>query len=140
AVILIAPGERGQIFTLLDRATGAAQWRTSPLVDLLPLGPDPPNAAPEPAFAATDHRTLALVTAEGRAAAFDLKDGSRIWSSPRILPVVADVAAEADTLLVVGDRTSPNPQVPGLEPAPGAVALDLRTGRTIKNIDLSIGL
>lgn len=140
SVILIEPGDGGQVFTLLDRATGAVQWRTAPVADLLPLAPDQPNLAPEPAFAAMDHRTLVVVRADGRAVAFDLKDGARIWTSPRILPVVADIAAEADTLLVVGDRVSPNPQIPGLEPSPAAVALDLRTGQTLKTIELKIGL
>jgi len=137
AVVVVEPGVGGQTLARLDRATGALVWRTKPLDDTLPLD----DTARIGTFLAIDHRTLAVVRADGASSAFDLETGRTLWSSKQVLPIVADIAADAETLLVVGSHNAPNPQVPGLEPNPAMLALDLRTGKVIKEYALdAIGL
>ncbi len=137
AIYLLEPGPIGRTFARLDRADGSLQWRSAPLTDIMPAGAD--RAEGLATFLAMDHRTIAAVRTDGAAAAFDLETGQELWKSQRILPVVADIAADSETLLIVGDRTTPNPQIPGLVPAPTMWAVDLRTGNVVKRHDLSVG-
>ena len=137
AVFLLEPSPGGRAIVRLDRADGRVQWRTAPLRDLMPTGED--RAGGVATFLAMDRRSIAAVRTDGVAASFDLHTGDRLWSSPSILPIVADIAADSETLLVVGDRTSPNPQLPALDPSPAMVALDLRTGQIVKRLDLPVG-
>ena len=137
AVYTLEPGARGRRIARLDRATGELTWRTDDLNDLLPeTGASLPTLA---TFVAMDHRSLAIVRSDGAAAAYDLATGARLWRRPMLLPVIADAAADADTLLIVGDRTRPNPQRPAQPPNPGAVAVDLRTGETIQRLEPHVG-
>jgi outer membrane protein assembly factor BamB len=79
------------------------------------------------------------VRSDGRSAAFDLANGKMLWSSDSLLPVVTDTAAKADTLLVVGSKTKPDAGIAGVLSTPAFLAIDLRTGRVLKQLDLSIG-
>lgn len=140
ALILSEPTPDGRVFSKLDRATGKRLWRTKSLNELLPTDQTHDRVRLRAAtFLLMDHRTLVVVRSDGRSAAFDLETGKQLWSSDSLLPVITDTAAEADTLLLVGDKTTPNPEVAGIESAPALVAVDLRTGRILKRLDLAIG-
>ena len=137
AVYTLEPGARGRRFSRFDRASGALVWRTDDLNDLLPeTGAALPTL---PTFAIMDHRSLALVRSDGAAAAYDLATGERLWFNPMILPDVAEAAADADTLLVIGDKRRPLPQNRADPPAPVAVTLDLRSGTVTSRFDPGVG-
>lgn len=137
AVYILEPGERVRRIVRIDRDTGAVVWRGSLSNDFIPA--DDTGLVTAGVFVAMDHRTMAFVRTDGAAEAIDLDSGARLWSRPAILPAVADAAADADTLLIIGslDRPQRGREADIIRPA--ALTIDLRTGETIERLEPALG-
>ncbi len=137
AVYILEPGERVRRIVRIDRDTGAAVWRGSLSNDFIPA--DATGLVTSGVFVAIDHRTMAFVRTDGAAEAIDLGSGARLWSRPAILPAVADAAADADTLLIIGSLDPPQRGRDAENARPAALTLDLRTGETIDRLEPALG-
>ncbi len=152
AIYLAHSSDRGPSVLKHDLATGRLLWTTPPLRQVFPPDPDldrlvgaRQNQHPEAfldtpldprvplgqALAAVDSGVLVLVERSGRAAAFDLATGQRLWAVGSTVAAVHDVAAGAGFVVIGGaperhSRVVDNERIPG-----GLVALDIRTGRSV---------
>lgn len=137
AVYILEPGERSRRIVKIDRDSGAVEWRGSLSNGFIPA--DDTGLITLGVFVAMDHRTMAFVRTDGAAEAIDLDTGARLWSRPAVLPAVADAAADADTLIIIGSLDRPQ-RGQNVQPGrPAALALDLRTGATIDRLEPALG-
>lgn len=144
---------QGRILTRIDARTGAPVWSTPAFRSLFgeqSVRNDPrlalegnvrtPPSIETPVsgrrsltelLVVFDERTMALVERSGRAAAFDLADGSTLWTRDDLPAEVYDIAAEAGVLILGGAVAARDPAQQQAARIATVVSLDLRTGRTI---------
>lgn len=159
AVYVSRSTPQGVTLNRLDIATGKTVWSTAPFRTLFPIDPDverrlaPEQGVREPVIntplqqrrpigevlVTGDGRTLAMVERTGRAAAVDLDSGRVLWTRAETARVVNDVVALGGALVVGGgdDRGAAARGKP--VPDPVLVAIDLRTGRTLHDLQVGAG-
>lgn len=145
-VILYWTTATGGRVEAVDTVSGATRWQTPDAAELFERAGARQNDDAPMLFTPLDGRvratdiiltadasTLVLAQRNGRAAAFDLATGQRLWVGVLDVDIVYEIELCAGRLVVAGAT--------GLaagKPAPAAVSLDTRTGRRIASLPVEL--
>ncbi len=159
AVFLTEEGPEGVAVVRYDLATGRRNWSSQAFHAALPVSLEAEDRLRRPdgdgvatittplrerrlmsdLLTATDGRTLALVERTGRAVAFDLETGRTLWATNETAPAVYGIEASGGLLVIGGAAQFPEQGRGELEHDGLALAIDLRTGRTLHRLPVESG-